>query len=180
MLSMNKLYLSTILLILSLASVHAFAPYLTSSGPNTLLQATKGSSGPNQADFEYQELKALFGAMQKENLSSNQLPPDKKIELEGYVRRIVNRRTKGTVPLYEMGERMPGTSWDMIFTTQSLSSDLPAGAKVSLEFKEDGKTLDYCLNFAKTLGLSKLTATSSYTVDVSIVSYCHWHSSFCF
>jgi hypothetical protein len=116
------------------------------------------------ADFEYQELKIQLNAMKEQNIVSSQLKDPKKLELEGYVKRVLNQRT--AIPLDKIAGYLPESKWRLAFTTQSLISELPKDAKIRLEFR-DADTLNYSLEFSKTLGLERLVAKSSYTVDVS-------------
>ena len=138
----------------------------TAARPSTTSLAASASGGtPNQADFEYRELNIQLNAMKEQNVVTSQLMPEKRIELEGYVKRILNRRPS-PVPMYEVGKNLPGTQWRLAFSTQSLVSDLPKDARISLHFLNDNM-MNYNLEFTKTLGLNKLTARSSYSVDVS-------------
>jgi hypothetical protein len=146
----------------------------------TTLFATTTSSSPNNnndkkqkkknttADFEYQELQIQMQAMKDQNVKPSQLTADKRVELEGYARRIVQQRDS-MIPLGRLGDALPGTKWRMAFSTEPLISEaLPKDATITLDFVDD-KAVDYALNFDKTLGLKKLTAKSSYAVDVRIM-----------
>jgi hypothetical protein len=120
----------------------------------------------NKADFEYQELKIVLQAMKKQDVVSARLKDYKQTELEGYVRKIVNRRPS-SIPLCEMGQHLPGTEWRLAFTTQALTNEsLPKDALIKMTF-HDASHVDYGLEFSKTFGLKRLAAKSSYTVDVS-------------
>ncbi len=116
-----------------------------------------------QADFDYQELKLQLRAMKEQNVLSNQLTDSKKGELETYVRKIVNRRESS---LQKVQSQLPGSTWQLMLSTQSLMQSLPPGVSIWLRFL-DSQRVDYSMEFTKTLGLNKLTAISSYQVDVS-------------
>jgi hypothetical protein len=151
----------------TLGFTSAVLPYTKSVSQltTTSLDAAAGGGKAKQADFEYQELKIQLNAMKMQSVVSAQLRPEKKIELEGYVKRVLNRRPS-PIPMYEVGKYLPGTTWKLTFSTQSLVSDLPKDANISLDFLNDSM-LNYNLEFTKTFGLNKLTARSSYSVDVS-------------
>lgn len=138
----------------------------SSSSP---LFSTSSSSSKNNADFDYQELTVNLRAMKEQKLTTaNQVHESKRRELEGYVRKIVQKR-ESPVPLWQVAERLPGTKWRLSFSTQAVTNEsLPAGVQISLQFV-DSKRVDYSMEFTKTLGLSKLTAQSLYTVDSSPV-----------
>jgi hypothetical protein len=138
----------------------------------------KGLAPQQTADFEYQELKIQMQAMQKQEIKPSQLTADKRVELEGYVKRILERRDS-ILPLNRLGDVLPQTKWRMAFSTEPIMSEvLPKDATITLNFWDE-KSVDYSLNFSKTLGLKRLTAKSSYTVDVSKVKStvaCKWSS----
>lgn len=131
------------------------------------------------AEFEYQELKIQLNALQEQGVLFSQLRSDKKNELEGFVRRIVNRRPS-PIPLYQLGQALTTTKtttknnnnnkqqWKLVFSTQLVTTEsLPEDATVLIKFLND-KELEYSLKFGKrTMGLNRLTAKSTYTVDVS-------------
>ena len=117
-----------------------------------------------QADFEYQELKLQLRAMKDQKVLSNQLVDSKKAELETYVRRIVNRKASD---LTRVQSQLPRSKWRLTFSTQPLIQSLPPGVSIQLHFVNDQR-VDYTMEFTKTLGLNKLTAQSSYQVDVSV------------
>jgi hypothetical protein len=124
------------------------------------------SSTTNAAVFEYQELNSLLKAMKDQNVKSWQLGADKRVEMEGYVRRIVNRRDG--LPLNQLRDALPHTKWRLVFSTeQMMSQALPKDATLKLQFLDE-TMVDYCLEFSKTLGLKRLVAKSSYIVDVSL------------
>lgn len=128
-----------------------------------------------QADFEYQELKLLLRAMKEQKVLSNQLVESKKAELETYVRRIINRKESN---LQQVREQLPRSKWRLAFSTQPLIQSLPQGVNIQLHFV-DSTTVDYSMEFTKTLGLNKLTAQSSYQVDSLVhpgwVTYTYEH-----
>ncbi|KAL3912918.1 MAG: hypothetical protein SGARI_000916 [Bacillariaceae sp.] len=126
----------------------------------------KASSTEKRADFEYQEVKILTQAMKSQNIKPSQLPADKRVELEGYIRRILQQRPS-LVPLDRLQDVLPDTKWRLAFSTEQLVSEaLPKDATIQLDFK-DSTNVDYSLEFDKTLGLKRLVAKSTYTVDAS-------------
>jgi hypothetical protein len=129
------------------------------------------------ADFEYQELKIQVQAMERQGVYPSNLNRAKRDELEGYVRSIVEKRPS-LVPLDRVMDVLPGTGWRLAFTTQSVMAEtLPVDATIRMMFTGQqvdegengggGHWMDYTLDFAKTLGLKRITARSTYTVDVS-------------
>jgi hypothetical protein len=158
----------------STTSTSTSTPHRLLSSPttsSTQLDAAKSTTPKNfaaQAEFEYQELKIYLTAMKDQNVVSQRLRDEKRNELEGYVRKIVtDRRGEGVVvPLHQVADYLPNTNWRLAFSTQGLTSELPKDASIFLKF-HDSSTLDYSLSFTKTFGLNRLTAKSSYTVDVS-------------
>ena len=118
-----------------------------------------------QADFDYQELKLQLRAMKDQKVLSNQLVDSKRAELETYVRKIVNRRESALDQVRE--QLLPRSKWRLAFSTQPLILSLPPGVSIHLDFVNDQR-VDYSMEFTKTLGLNKLTAQSSYQVDVSV------------
>ena len=143
-----------------------------SSTPSSLsMTAKKKNNKPNLAAFEYQELKIQLTAMKEQDVVTSQLPEDKRVELEGYIRRILNRKDS-PIPLYEMAQNLPDTNWYLAYTTQALTNEvLPNDTRIRLKFaKEDPTKVDYILEFTKTFGLKRLVAKSSYTVDVSTLT----------
>jgi hypothetical protein len=155
--------------LLSNTSTLAFQPLESCHSRTSKLSAlAMNTPKPSEtAEFEYQELKVQLEEMQKQNVKSIQLAPEKRQELERYARRIVNRRPS-SVPLTEMGKQLPNSKWTLVFTTQTLTADLPRDATIALDFKSAADKLDYCLEFSKkTLGLNRIVAKSSYSVDVS-------------
>jgi hypothetical protein len=145
-------------------------PKASATFPLTKLHATskRSSPPPKKADFEYQELQIQMQAMQKQDVKPSQLTADKRVELEGYVKRILEQR-ESILPLNRLGDVLPQTKWRMAFSTEPIMSEvLPKDATITLNFLDE-KSVEYSLNFSKTLGLKRLTAKSSYTVDVSEV-----------
>lgn len=153
---------------LSYSPSRALAPSVATRTSSALPAAAVGGSKPNQADFELQELRIQLNAMNEQNVVTSQLMPEKRIELEGYVKRILNRRPS-PIPMYEVGKYLPGTKWKLLFSTQSLVADLPKDARISLYFLNDNM-MNCDLEFTKTLGLNRLSARSAYSVDSSPVN----------
>lgn len=149
---------------------------------------TKSSSTASTmkiADFEYQELKIQIQAMKEQKVTSSQLQLPKRIELEGYVKRIVNRRAS-PIAMQDVAKYLPGTRWRLALSTESLMSQtLPKDSTITLQFapsaaNENGDMkVDYAIEFPKTLALKRLVAKSTCTVSVS-PSYAsgvvHWIS----
>jgi hypothetical protein len=163
----------TILAAILSTTLGFLAPSTSTSRSHVLLSAVNNNNVGTKADFEYQELKIVLQAMKEQDVVSARLKDYKQTELEGYVKKIVNRRPS-SIPLNEMGQHLPGTEWRLAFTTQALTNEsLPKDALIKMTF-HDASHVDYGLEFTKTLGLKRLAAKSSYTVDVStyIVYYC--------
>jgi hypothetical protein len=127
------------------------------------------SSSNSGSDFAFQEMRVQLDAMKRNKIPSRDLPLDKRQELEQYVNTVVSQRPS-PVALKDIGAVLPGTKWRLGFSTEAATlGDLPRDAEVNLEFINNEK-MDYVLEFSKkTLGLNRLTAKSSYTVDVSDV-----------
>lgn len=119
-------------------------------------------------------------AMKKQGVYPSNLNRTKRDELEGYVQSIVQKRPS-LVPLNKVQDVLPGTRWRLAFTTQSVVAEaLPRDATIRMSFmgevvgtdgtnRGNDQWMDYSLDFAKTLGLKRITARSTYTVDVSIL-----------
>ena len=134
------------------------------------------SSGGNFEYFELLELKIQANAIVEQQVTTARLAIEKRKELEGYCRKIVNRR-ESAIPLNKLDEYLPDSKWQLAFTTQNLSIEsLPKDAIIKLEFGNENK-MNYILEFTKTFGLNRLVAKSRYNVDVS-TNYCHYY--FCF
>jgi hypothetical protein len=161
--------------VLVVPAAQAFAPILPSKIPATsTLSATKKSSSPPQqqqaaAQFEYQELVAQLDELQSQKIAFSKLTPTKQQELAQYTRTVATQRNS-PIPLTEMAQALPGTTWKLLLSTQPLlANDLPADASVVLDIL-DSQTLSYNLKFSKkTFGLQKISAQSQYTVDVSTI-----------
>jgi len=164
----------------------AFAPSGTLHGrmgmpSNSMLFLSDSNFKSNQAaaaaTFELSELKLNLRSMEAQKLTTaNQIEPSKRGEIEGYIRQVVNRR-QSIIPLSELGRCLPGTKWRLSFSTQGITNQsLPPGASIHLEFLNtpQNQQLNYCLEFTKTLGLSKLTALSSYEVEKKSMTHPGW------
>ena len=104
--------------------------------------------------------------MKAQNVKPSQLPADKRVELEGYIRRILSQRPS-LVPLDRLSDVLPATKWRLAFSTEQLLSEaLPKDATIQIDFTDDTH-VDYSLEFDKTLGLKRIVAKSTYTVDAS-------------
>lgn len=125
--------------------------------------------GSKNADFEFQEMRVQLNAMKRDQVPSRDLPLEKRQELESYVSQVATQRPS-PVALGDIGQVLPGTKWRLGFSTEAATmGDLPRDADVYLDFLDESK-VDYILQFSKkTLGLNRLVAKSSYTVDVSTI-----------
>mmetsp|Transcript_10495 Transcript_10495/g.25033 ORF Transcript_10495/g.25033 Transcript_10495/m.25033 type:complete len:301 (-) Transcript_10495:1559-2461(-) len=134
--------------------------------------STSTSKPLKTGDFEYQELKIQLKAMKDQDVTSSRLDLPKKIELDGYVKRVVNRRPS-PIAMQDVGQHLPGTSWRLAFSTESfLTQTLPKDSTITLNFYDDGNNsqkVDYAIEFPKTLALKRLVAKSSYTASTSPV-----------
>lgn len=121
------------------------------------------------AEFEFQELRAQLNAMKKQNLSSADLPPAKRTEIESYVRAVATLRDSpvAMTDLYH-GDTLVG-NWRLAFSTESASlSVLPKEARVYVRIYDEGGSgrLDYTLKFIeRVFALKSLTAQSRFSVD---------------
>ena len=138
--------------------------------PNLHLSAARKT-----ADFEYQELKLQVKAMTEQGVSSSQLPVLKRIELLGYIQKVLQQRDS-PIPPYEVSasKHLSGTSWRLAFMSGAdggsngvdITSSLPPGTQIRLLFSSD-TTMDYILDFKNVFALKRMTAKSQYQVDVS-------------
>ena len=119
----------------------------------------------NIAELEYQEMRAVLDAMESQNIPSRYLKADKRNEVEALVRKVATERPT-VIPLKSVKDILPGSEWRLAFSTETATlGDLPKDAQVKLHFVDDSK-VDYILEFSqKTLGIRRLVAKSSYTVD---------------
>jgi hypothetical protein len=116
-------------------------------------------------DFELQELKAQVEGMKKAGIASRSLAPTKRFELESYARAIIENKDS-PVGLSEVGQRLPGTKWRLVFSTENASlANLPPDASVYLDFLDES-SMEYSLRFSeKTAGLNSIMAESKWTAD---------------
>jgi hypothetical protein len=129
------------------------------------------SREPNDiAELEYQEMRAVLDAMESQNIPSRYLQTDKRNEVEALVRKVATERPTA-IPLKSVKDVLPGTEWRLAFSTETATlGDLPKDAQVKLHFVDDSK-VDYILEFSqKTLGIRRLVAKSSYSVDCTNVN----------
>lgn len=99
--------------------------------------------------------------MQEKNVPSRYLTPEKRQELEGYVRSVLQGRAVATTARTKSD--WVGTTWRLAFSTED-PADLPRDATVYISFHNEER-LDYSLVFSgKTLGLNKLTAECTWEV----------------
>jgi hypothetical protein len=114
--------------------------------------------------------------MRKQNVASRDLTPMKRLELLGYVERIVTS-IDSPVVLSQLDQVLSGTKWRLQFSTQPLvGTDLPPDATITLTFHDDGtqknSVMDYALEFSqKTFGLNAIKATSTYSVADGLVTF---------
>ena len=110
-------------------------------------------------------MKGILDAMEAQDVPSRYLQKEQREIIENLVRKVVKERPSA-VPLKAIQQTLPGSQWKLRFSTETATlSDLPKDANVKLHFLND-KQLYYILEFsAKTLGLQRLVAKSSYSVD---------------
>lgn len=144
---------------------HRYPPFL----PKPLKSPTTSSlSQSSPVEFELQELRAQLNGMRKAGLSSSDLNPTKRLEIESYVRAVATKAMSPT-PLSQISQNIKGT-WRLAFSTEDAAlKALPKHARVYLKFYNDGKgRLDYTLRFTKrVLALRNLTAKSYFEISVS-------------
>jgi len=114
-------------------------------------------------DFEYEELKAQMGAMQKQKLTSDNLTGEKRRELSSYVQGVLQKRMS-PISLTEMDAFLAGTSWRLSYSTEGFAgTGLPKDATIELDFAANNLDATYSLTFGeKTFGIDKLTAASQW------------------
>ena len=142
-------------LLILLASAHAF---VTHNRPTVL--RTSLFSG---ADFAYQELRAQVEAIQEKKLTPTQINPRQQQELRGYCQEIINNRASLVKPA-DIGKVLPGTTWVLALSPEQ--EGLPPQATIRLDFLDDTRA-NYALEFTNILGLSKITAESTYSQDAA-------------
>lgn len=123
--------------------------------------AARSSSG----EFEYEELKAQMEAMKKSNVFSSDLTGEKRLELQGYVEGILQKRPKSLSPRDMF---LIGTDWRLSFSTL-VNSGLPRDATVWIRFLNNTQAT-YELEFSsKTWGLKNIKAicTWRFSSDIS-------------
>lgn len=126
----------------------------------------KSASSP-AGDFAYQEMLVYFNSMQKDGVTSKTMDPNKRLELEGLVRKVLTN--KNGIRMQDIGQALlPKSEWKLMFSTsEAVLESLPNDATVFLNILDE-QNLDYILKFSKkTLGLDSLTAKCKYTFDVS-------------
>eukprot|EP00529_Nitzschia_sp_RCC80_P030832 CAMPEP_0113503922 /NCGR_PEP_ID=MMETSP0014_2-20120614/34438_1 /TAXON_ID=2857 /ORGANISM="Nitzschia sp." /LENGTH=294 /DNA_ID=CAMNT_0000398993 /DNA_START=141 /DNA_END=1022 /DNA_ORIENTATION=+ /assembly_acc=CAM_ASM_000159 len=145
------------------------------AAPSAPVSSTSTSKPLKTGDFEYQELKIQLKAMKDQDVTSSRLDLPKRVELDGYVKRVVNRRPS-PIAMQDVGQHLPGTSWRLAFSTESfLTQTLPKDSTITLNFfdnntnNNNSQKVDYAIEFPKTLALKRLVAKSSYTVSTSPV-----------
>ena len=140
--------------------------------PSSLLLAKKprAPSDVSKGDFEYEELKAQMAAMKKAQLSSDQLEPTKRLELQGYLQGILQKRLS-PISLTEMKSFLPDSKWRLSFSTEAFSSTgLPRDATIVVEFLDDQRAI-YSLQFGeKTFGLDSLKATCLWKCGTDLMA----------
>ncbi len=102
---------------------------------NLIRRNTKGNT-----DFEYQEMKVILDALEREGVvSSNRLDRNKATELNSYIHRIVSvRTTPPTTTLTNtqqqtMHSLLYNTSWTMKYTTMEI---IPPDTTIQLQFPD--------------------------------------------
>jgi hypothetical protein len=135
-----------------------------STTSTTLLQA-KNSKSVETAEFEFQEMRAQLDGMKRAGVPSRDLNPQKRAELEGYVRQVVRKRPS-PVPLEKIGAELPQSTFRLAFSTEGATlGDLPRDATVYLKFLDE-TNMEYVLQFSeKTFGLNSIKAKSRWVIN---------------
>jgi hypothetical protein len=139
------------------------------------LFAKKSSSTPQPppAQFEYQELRAQFNQILQQKIRPNMLSTEKRNELTSYLMKLLLNRPS-PIKLKSLGDNNGQAlygKWTLVYSTEAITQlgDLPREATVQLLMKKDYQC-EYKLLFEKTLGLTSITAKSSYIIDTSPVN----------
>jgi hypothetical protein len=140
-------------------------PFMRTSTRSTSTSVTVLQGSVETAEFEFQEMRAQLDAMKRAGVASRDLDPTKRAELEGYVRQVVLKRPS-SVPLGEIGEQLPQSTWRLALSTDGATlGDLPQDASIYLKF-QDMENVDYVLQFSeKTFGLNSIKAKSKWTIS---------------
>ena len=140
-------------------SKSGYSPRYLGKIQKSVLQAKRSPTG----DFELQELKAQVESIRRQGVASKALPPTKRFELETYAKGVIENKAS-PVPLEQVGTRLAGTKWRLVFSTENAAlSSLPSDATVVLDFLDD-TNMNYSLIFGeKTAGLNKIVAKSTWT-----------------
>jgi hypothetical protein len=138
------------------------------TGHNELTARNTGkdkNKNNSNADFEYQEMRAILTAMEQRNIQT--LEPIKRAELESYITKVVQQHIPPQQVPPLTAQNLVNTKYRLAFSNQKVAAtNLPAGASVVLEFLSDGTTLNYRLQFSeKIFGLDNINAKCSYTLD---------------
>jgi hypothetical protein len=131
---------------------------------NTGQNKSKNNSN-NNADFEYQEMRAILTAMEQRNIQT--LEPIRRAELESYITKVVQQHIPPQQGPPLTAQNLVNTKYRLAFSNQAVAAtNLPPGASVVLEFLSDCTTLNYRLQFSqKIFGLDNINAKCSYTLD---------------
>jgi hypothetical protein len=123
---------------------------------------------PRHAEFEYQEMKVLLDALQREQIvSSKRMDPAKATELNRYIERVVasTGRRKSLSP-----DELRNTTWNLVYTTMEA---LPPDSSIQFFFKSvntiptenDVDGIQYRLVFgSKTFGLNGINVHGDWTL----------------
>ena len=158
----------------------------------TTSNSSSGLSSDNEL-FELQELRAQLQTMIKQDILYQNLSVEKREELTGYVRAVVEKSQSpidfkgGGMGTAQFVAGIESRSWRMLFSTDPSNGDdessgegsssrasLPFGSQVLLRIGEfvgcEGK-LDYVLKFSKqVMGLNELVAKSTCSIDIGPVN----------
>mmetsp|Transcript_19567 Transcript_19567/g.45923 ORF Transcript_19567/g.45923 Transcript_19567/m.45923 type:complete len:334 (-) Transcript_19567:845-1846(-) len=154
---------------------------------------TRSNSSSGNELFELQELRAQLQTMLKQDILYQNLSVEKREELTGYVRAVVEKSQSpidfkgGGMGTAQFVAGVESKSWRMLFSTDPSTGDeespgaggpsrasLPFGSQVLLRINSfigcEGK-LDYVLKFSKqVMGLNELVAKSTCSVDIGPVN----------
>jgi hypothetical protein len=118
------------------------------------------------AEFEYQEMKVLLDALQREKIVlSNRMDPVKANELNRYIEQVVATDRRSAI----FPEELRNTTWKLAYTTMEA---LPPDSTIQFTFHSndssttnEGDSIQYQLLFgSKTFGLNAINVHGDWTV----------------
>ena len=121
------------------------------------------------AEFEYQEMKVLLGAMQKDQIvSAKQMDTAKSQELNRYIERVIRASANDQRSLST--EELHNSTWTLAYTTMEA---LPPDSTIQMIFREEdhaANSLQYRLIFGpKTVGLNAINVLGEWTLRQNTV-----------